>query len=406
VIVVAIVPAYNEAATIAETISALQAQWAPRIDQIIVVPNNCDDDTASVARQEGATVWEYPGRNPHRKAGALNWAIPQVLKYLTDGDYLIVTDADSRLHQDWTGYARWSLRNGCGRHRYRRGAACANFHIQHPRGVLASLQAAEYDRFAQQVAARRRAIVLSGVATMFEVRAVRAVIAARGNKLPGYPGEFYHRDPATEDIELTFAFRRLGYRPAAPSDAVAWTDTMPSWRALRDQRVRWQRGMLDTLRLYGFNRLTWVEWLRQFLIYGGSLVVPAYLAFLGYVAVSTGRVPWSPRWLPLLVLFAVERAFTVRRSRWMAALLVFEWGYEQFRSGVYWLALWRTLRSAAQVWVNEPTTRGVVDVSGDEPAVDGGRSRMVGDRRVDAGVGRCGVAAAGQASQDPALVNA
>jgi biofilm PGA synthesis N-glycosyltransferase PgaC len=123
------------------------------------------------------------------------------------------------------------------------------------------VQRNEYERFARQIARRGdHALVLSGVATMFLAGAIRHVIAARGNELPGYPGEFYHRDTATEDIELTFAFRALGYRPMAPAAARAQTDIMPTWRALRDQRLRWQRGMLDSLLLYRFTRATALDW--------------------------------------------------------------------------------------------------------------------------------------------------
>src|SRR5262245_16386393 len=71
----AVVPAYNEAEGIAATVAALQRQWAPKLDEIVVVPNNCTDDTADVAERAGATVMAYPGHNPHKKAGALNWAI-------------------------------------------------------------------------------------------------------------------------------------------------------------------------------------------------------------------------------------------------------------------------------------------------------------------------------------------
>jgi len=349
----AIVPAYNEASTIAATIAALRAQWAPRIDQIIVAVNNTTDTTAEVAAAAGAEVWIYPGHNPHRKAGALNWAIARLLPGLDDEDHLLVTDADSILDPDWTGHALRGLRPWRHRHRKPAGAACANFHIRNPRRILGKLQAAEYDRFSRQVANRQAAIVLSGVATLFEVRSIRKIIAARGNRLPGYRGEFYHRDPATEDIELTFAFRALGYRPAAPVAAVAWTDTMPTWRALRDQRIRWQRGMLDTLRLYGLSGLTWREYLRQVVIYVGSLTIPLYLSFLAWVAVSTGTVPIDARWLPLLGLFAAERVATVRQGRWLAACLVFDLLYEQFRSGAYWIALWRTVRHSQQVWIND-----------------------------------------------------
>lgn len=359
--IVALVPAYDEAATIAATVRALRRQWSPPIDRIVVVPNNCGDDTARVAAAAGAEVYEFPGHNPHKKAGALNWAIGKLLPDLADEDFLLVTDADSILHPDFTQHAVRALTRPRIGHRWRRpiGAACASFHTSRDgTSLLQRLQRNEYSRFARQVARRMdRALVLSGVATLFQVRVVRDLLAARGDgRLPGYPDELYHRDTATEDIELTFAVQALGYRPVAPARATALTDSMSTWKALKDQRIRWQRGMLDSLLLYGLNRRTLANWLRQVGIYGGSLLAPAYLTLLTAVVAGTGRLPFDPRWLPLTAVFVIERVWTVRSGRpgdlLLAALLVPEWLYELWRSGVYWLAAWNTVRGAHREWTN------------------------------------------------------
>lgn len=363
--IVAIVPAYNEASTIAATVAGLREQWAPRLTDIVVVPNNCTDDTARQAHAAGATVLEYPGRNPHKKAGALNWALGQILPWLGDEDMVLVTDADSVLERDFTQHAVRALlrpnlnpHRADGKHRPPVGAACAQFRTaREPGGLLARVQRNEYERFARQVARRGdNALVLSGVATMFLVGAIRHVTAERGHRLPGHPGEFYHRDTATEDIELTFAFRALGYRPMAPAGARAQTDIMSTRRALGDQRLRWQRGMLDSLRLYGITRTTAVDALKQVGIYLGSLAAPAYLAFLAFVAATTGHVPFSWSWAPVTVVFIAERVWTVRKNPWrdvlLAAALIPEWAYEQWRSGVYWLAAYKTLRGTRREWIN------------------------------------------------------
>jgi biofilm PGA synthesis N-glycosyltransferase PgaC len=362
---IAIVPAYNEAATIAATVRALQRQWAPALDDVIVVPNNCTDDTAAQARAAGATVLAFPGVNQHKKAGALNWAIDTLLPGLADHDQVLVTDADSILDHDFTQHARRALlrphvrgHRRSKRQRPQVGAVCACFRTDlAPSGLLARVQRNEYERFARQIGrAGDNALVLSGVATLFDVSAIRKVIAARGDTLPGYPGEFYHRDTATEDIELTFAFRALGYRPMAPAAARAQTDIMPSWTALKDQRLRWQRGMLDSLLIYGLTRATSADLARQVAIYAGSLAAPAYLAFLAMMTAMTGSVPFSWSWAPITLVFVGERVWTVRRNRWsdmlLAAALIPEWAYEQWRSAVYWLAVWKTVRGSTRTWIN------------------------------------------------------
>lgn len=359
--IVALVPAYNEAATITDTIRALQRQWSPPIDRIVVVPNNCSDDTAQIAAAAGADVFEFPGHNPHKKAGALNWAVINLLPGLADDDFVLVTDADSILHPDFTQHAVRALTRPRAGHRWRRpvGAACASFHTSRDGTTLLDrLQRNEYIRFARQVARRMdKALVLSGVATLLQVRVIRDVLIARGQgRLPGYRGELYHRDTATEDIELTFAIQALGYRPLAPSKATAITESMPTWKALKDQRIRWQRGMLDSLRLYGMNRRTFGTWARQAAIYVGSLLVPAYLAFLAAFLTVTGSLPFDARWLPLTGLFFLERVWTVRSGRpgdiALAAAMLPEWLFEQWRAGVYWLAAWKTVRGADREWIN------------------------------------------------------
>lgn len=349
--IVVVVPAYNEAATIAATVRALSAQTRP-VDRVIVVPNNCSDDTAAVARATGAEVWDMPGRNPHKKAGALNWSINLLLPDLHDQDLLLVTDADSVLAPGAVAAAVRTLdRRGV-------GAVCADYRLGRQPRLLDVLQGNEYARFSRWVWRKGgKAIVLSGVATLFRASVLRQILAARGSgELPGYPGELYHRDPATEDIEMTFAVRALGYRPRVAPGFDAVTDSMPTVQALITQRVRWQRGMLDSLRLYGLRRWNAGNWLRQLGIYGSSLLVPLYLVVVVSGWLVLGELPWDPRWLPITAVFVVERMLTVRRqgrrALLTAAALLPEWGYEQLRSFAYWRALAQTVRGTDRVWIN------------------------------------------------------
>jgi cellulose synthase/poly-beta-1,6-N-acetylglucosamine synthase-like glycosyltransferase len=67
--IVALLPAHNEAESIATTLRALRAQTrAP--DLIIVICDNCTDATAQIAREHGATVWNTSG-NTHE--AMLTW---------------------------------------------------------------------------------------------------------------------------------------------------------------------------------------------------------------------------------------------------------------------------------------------------------------------------------------------
>ncbi|MDQ0824648.1 hypothetical protein QFZ60_000821 [Arthrobacter sp. B2I5] len=69
---VVLVPAYNEAGSIGDTLDGLMLQSRPA-DLVVVIPNGCTDDTAREARKYPVTVMELP-RLEHRKSEALNRA--------------------------------------------------------------------------------------------------------------------------------------------------------------------------------------------------------------------------------------------------------------------------------------------------------------------------------------------
>lgn len=347
--VLALVPAHNEAAFITRTVMSLQAQTVePAV--VVVVADNCTDRTAALARAAGAKVLVTQG-NVHKKAGAMNFALGHLLPMLGDDAFVLITDADSILSEDWIEQALHALASPDV------GAVCANFFGEpHERGLLHLLQRNEYARFARLVARKRaRAQVLSGVATIFPVRVLDEVLAARqSGALPAAPG-VYAVTASTEDIEMTHAVLKLGYRPLAPAPCVAWTDTMASLKAVKHQRVRWQRGMIDSLRMYGIDRVTLPYLGRISAIYLFSLLTPLYLLLLIATVTGGGSVSYDPRWLLTLPIFVAERVWTVRHQGWRsmltAAALVPEWLYELYRSWVYWIALFRSARGADLAWV-------------------------------------------------------
>ncbi|MGN6781302.1 MAG: glycosyltransferase, partial [Marmoricola sp.] len=93
--VVALLPAHDEEASLGSALASLARQSEPPHD-VVVVADNCSDDTAGVARAYGARVLESVG-NRHKKAGALNQALGLLLPGLADDDLVLVMDADSLL---------------------------------------------------------------------------------------------------------------------------------------------------------------------------------------------------------------------------------------------------------------------------------------------------------------------
>src|SRR5437867_5447077 len=88
-----IIPAFNEARNVADTIRSLQAQTL-RPAELIVVDDCSTDRTGEVARTAGARVVRPP-RNTGSKAGAQNFALA-----LVTTPWVMAIDADTILAPD------------------------------------------------------------------------------------------------------------------------------------------------------------------------------------------------------------------------------------------------------------------------------------------------------------------
>ncbi len=87
-----LVPAYNEASGIGATIETLLPQLTDR-DRLVVIADNCTDETAAIASKLGATVIERQDRDRKGKGYALDYGI-KFLEY-DPPDVVIIVDADS-----------------------------------------------------------------------------------------------------------------------------------------------------------------------------------------------------------------------------------------------------------------------------------------------------------------------
>jgi len=94
-----LIPAYNEASVIAQTLEALTRTMRAGEFEIIVIANGCEDDTAAVARRAapGALVLETAtAGKPHALRMGLEAATGRALVFL-DGDLAVETDHVRRL---------------------------------------------------------------------------------------------------------------------------------------------------------------------------------------------------------------------------------------------------------------------------------------------------------------------
>ncbi|MHA7619282.1 glycosyltransferase family 2 protein [Cellulosimicrobium cellulans] len=319
--VVVVVPAHDEAAALPTTLASVRAQTRPA-DRVVVVSDRSTDGTVEVARRLGAEVVETVG-NTGRKAGALNQALREV-----EAENVLVLDADTTIAPTFVedGLALLDARPEL-------GAVGGVFRGTPPRSVLEQLQSDEYERYGVQIDVTGRTSVLTGTAALVRTEVLRAVAAARGDRLPGRRGDVYDVGAITEDSELTLALRTLGYELASPVRMSCTTELMPTCRDLHRQRVRWYKGMLDNLRAYGFTRVT-ARYVGQQAMLVLSTLMLASLLVLTALTVVAGTFRVVPAWLAVGGVLVLERLVTVWRNgprgRLLAVLVLPELLYDLF----------------------------------------------------------------------------
>ena len=110
-IIAVIMPAHNESLVITETIQSIMPQLGSQ-DQLLVVADNCNDDTAAIARNLGATVIERTNLLERGKGYALDYGLqhlkthpPQVV-LIIDADCMVENDAINQLASACMAYQR------------------------------------------------------------------------------------------------------------------------------------------------------------------------------------------------------------------------------------------------------------------------------------------------------------
>jgi cellulose synthase/poly-beta-1,6-N-acetylglucosamine synthase-like glycosyltransferase len=293
---VVLIPAHNEAAGIGAAIVALRATTDPAIG-LLVVADNCTDDTAAQARNAGAQVIE---RNDPARRGK-GYALAFGRDHLTAAsppDCIVVLDADCTVEgAGVAALARAAATSG------RALQAC---YLQHP--DLAATPIAQISSFAflvKNLVRQRGMIRMGGVAAM-----TGTGMAMPWKLLADAP--LGNADLA-EDMSLGVWLTQQGKHPRFMESVRVWSDAA-SGSALITQRHRWERGFLTIARrkalplvaqgMAGASRGR--LWLGLHL-----LVPPLALLFAGSGAV-----------LALLLLLALVGASPLAASALAAALIV------------------------------------------------------------------------------------
>ena len=99
----AIIPAHNEETVIRNLLESLNAQNYPKeLLDIYVIADNCTDNTAQIARDTGAIVYERFDSEKKTKGYAMQWFLNQKIEENADYDAFFVFDADNVVTPDFT----------------------------------------------------------------------------------------------------------------------------------------------------------------------------------------------------------------------------------------------------------------------------------------------------------------
>jgi poly-beta-1,6-N-acetyl-D-glucosamine synthase len=232
------VPAHNEQAVIARSVSAMLRMDYPAFEVVVIDDGSRDGTLGALAPLMHDTRLRIVHKPANEgKAMALNDAIP-----LARGEILVGLDADAEPDAQ---LLRWIVPHFDSP---RVGAVTGNPRVRNTDTFLARLQAIEFSsiisllRRAQRVWGR--VVTVSGV-----VAAVRrsAVVDVGG----------YSPEMPTEDIELTWKLQKRFYDVRYEPRAICWMTVPLSYRALYQQRLRWARGLMQVLRKHRNVMTTW-----------------------------------------------------------------------------------------------------------------------------------------------------
>lgn len=316
--IIVLIPARNEADSICSTIESVAAQTVP-VNQVIVIANNCTDNTAEISRKSGAEVFEMT-ENHHMKSGALNYALEQVIPTLNDEDCILIMDADTNLSKDLIEKCIEKINENP-----RVGAVGSIFTGRPSNSFLGRLQLMEYWRYRRQIHRNGdRAFVLSGTASVFLAGTLKAVKEGRNDgRLPNGGESYYDINGRTEDNEMTLALLKLGY-DCPVADVFSVTDVMEKVDKLVNQRERWYNGALVNLKAYGWSLpwyMRWVYWKQQIGLFLSLLVFLMLNTLLIVSYFTHGDITITELWLMPLGILAIERVVTVWALGWKARLI-------------------------------------------------------------------------------------
>jgi 1,2-diacylglycerol 3-beta-glucosyltransferase len=296
-----VVPAHDEAAGIADTVkSLLSLDYPPESFEVIVVADNCTDDTAARAASAGATVMSRVDHERRGKGFALAHAFEKIV---ADGraDAVVVIDADTVVSPNLLRAFDARIAAGA-------GAVQADYAVRNPdAGWRTRLMAIALGMFHVVRSTGRENLGVS--------------CGLRGNGMcftTELLGEVPHDAfSIVEDVEYGIRIGERGHRVHYAGEAHVYGEMVSSEKASRSQRERWEGGRRQLVKQHGLRLLRRAIATRSPLLFdlAMDLVVPPLstlvLATAAGAAASTALAVVTGRPNLAQVLFGASGVFLV-----------------------------------------------------------------------------------------------
>lgn len=221
---------YNEEASVAGAIDSLLELNYPGLE-VIVIDDNSEDGMYEVAKPfaDKGLIKLYKNSAATGRSGrptASNMAL-----HLSTGDFIVSVDADTSFDRDMLFHMIGPFYDATV------GGVAGNIKIRNiDASIWTRFQAVEY---ALSIAMWKRWLGLLGMA----MQVSGAFGAFRREALTSF-GAW---DPElAEDADLTLKIKKVGWHIVFAPEAIAMTNAPETWRVLRGQRFRWDKGAFRT----------------------------------------------------------------------------------------------------------------------------------------------------------------
>lgn len=256
-----LIPCYNEADNVRETVEILLRQKYPSFE-IIAINDGSKDNTLEILQQLAEQHAQLRVINLHTNQGKAMGLRTGAL--LANHEILICIDGDALLAPEAVA---WMVRHFLDNPNV--GAVTGNPRIRNRSTLLGRIQVGEFSAIVGMIKRAQRAyghvFTVSGVIAAFRKSALHDV-------------GFWSNDMVTEDIDISWKLQLAGWSIYFEPNALCWVLMPETLEGLWKQRSRWAQGGTEVLLRYFHALFRWSS--RGLWLLYGECLISIFWAFL------------------------------------------------------------------------------------------------------------------------------